>query len=91
MSDRCVKDTQCYWKNVSCIMRNIEFMNLSVTLQIGANCILEVKQGVAIQQNLEEHFAYVLLYRIMLFLVLFSSLSRGESVTLENELYFHIS
>lgn len=54
-------------KYVSCIMRNIEFMNLSVMLQIGVNCLLEVKQGIVIRQNLEEHFAHVLLYRVALF------------------------
>lgn len=66
-------------------------MNLSLMLQIGMNCLLEVKHGDVIQQNPEEHFGRVLLCHIVLFLVLLPSLSHGESVTLGNEFYFHIS
>lgn len=75
-------------KYLPCIMRNIDFMNLSAMAPTAVNCLLEVRPIIVIQ-HFEEHFAFVLYYCITLFLVLLSSLSHGASAILENEFYFH--
>lgn len=74
-------------KYVSCTMRNVEFMNLSVMLWTGVNCLLEVKQGIVIQ---------VLKYTLPMFCCIASHCSLFLCPiyavgTFENELYLCIS